>query len=270
MIKTPIQFYKMHGLGNDFVVINTIHQPIDISSLPIQQIAHRQLGIGFDQLLLIEASHRADFFCRIFNSDGSEATQCGNGLRCIARLVHEQGLHTSSALTVETHSGIFNITILDYQHIQITMGIPQLQQNSWNIPLKNHPPLVATVLNLGNPHAIIRVPALATTPTHLLGKEISTHALFPQGINVGFMEIIQPNHIRLCTFERGAGETYACGSNASAAVAAGIINRWLENKVTVEYPYGTLEVEWPGGTHPMVMQGPAEYSFSGIFPHHPH
>ena len=266
MKNQPIQFCKMHGLGNDFVVIDAIHQSIDIKKLPIQPLAHRHLGIGFDQLLAIEPSTCADFSCRIFNSDGSEAEQCGNGLRCVTRFVHEQGLIKQPSLAIETKAGIFSATILDYDHIQIAMGIPSWQsQKTYVIALKEHTPVSATVVSVGNPHAIVRVPALNNIPITHLGMEISTHPLFPFGTNVGFVEVIQPNHIRLRTYERGSGETYACGSNACAAVVAGISNQWLAHRVEVEFQYGSLQIEWAGESHPVIMQGPATLSFSGEF-----
>ncbi|TAK79398.1 MAG: diaminopimelate epimerase [Gammaproteobacteria bacterium] len=256
---TTLHFTKMHGLGNDFVVMD----PVTLSITDIAQLAHRHIGIGFDQLLVIEPSSRADFFCRIFNADGSEAEQCGNGLRCVARFVHEEKRHPASHLTIETKAGVFPILIKDYDHIRVTMGAPQLQENKLELMLTQQS-VVMSVLSMGNPHAVMAVESVETVPISQLGPDIATHAFFPQGINVGFMQIITPHHIRLRTFERGAGETYACGSNACAAVAAGIAHGWLKSHVQVEFQHGSLHIEWEGEGKPIHMTGPATKVFDGV------
>jgi diaminopimelate epimerase len=259
-----LHFTKMHGLGNDFVVINTITHPISISSNQISVLANRYLGIGFDQLLLLEPSQHADFYCRIFNADGSEAEQCGNGLRCVARFLHESGVNTAPSLRIETRAGIFPVEIKDYQHIKVTMGLPQIQEELVALRVEStQAEIPVSIISLGNPHAIIRVDSIETHLADELGDAISTHSYFPQGANVGLMQIIDRHHLLLRTFERGVGETNACGSNACAAAVAGIVNGWLANKVQVEFRYGSLSIDWQGGHEPLYMSGPATRVFSG-------
>lgn len=251
----------MHGLGNDFVVIDSISQQIDIVDLPIQKLSNRMTGIGFDQLLLIAPSHDADFSCRFFNADGSEAEQCGNGVRCAARYFHEKKLSAKKSLLIETIAGIIPANIFDYQHIEVKLGIPSFDKNKI-LELQNKQ-YEMTVLSLGNPHAILGVNSVNLYPINEIGSQISTHPAFPSGVNVGFMEVIDPQHIVLRTYERGVGKTFACGSNACAAVAAGIINKQLKNKVIVELELGQLQIEWQGDGHSVVMTGPAETVFEG-------
>jgi diaminopimelate epimerase len=275
--KNKIQFTKMHGLGNDFVVIDTISQALDIGALPIKQLAHRYLGIGFDQLLLIKPSHAADFYCQIYNADGSEAEQCGNGLRCVARYAYDKHLTPEPIFTIETKAGLFPARMLENRFVQITMGIPVFEPE--NIPFltenlgKNYElilessaeALSVSVLSMGNPHVVMQVPSVEYVPVVELGTRIAQHAAFPQGTNVGFMEIVDRQHIRLRTLERGAGETFACGSNSCAAVVAGINNGLLDHTVEVELLFGSLWVEWQGENHAVVMTGPAEFVFEGVF-----
>lgn len=258
-----IQFTKMHGLGNDFVVINATTNPVSLHQFPIQQFSDRNVGIGFDQLLVIEPSKQADFYCRIYNSDGSEAEQCGNGLRCVARYLHEEKMLRDSSITIETKAGIFPITIQDYDHIRVTMGAPSVQENLVSLKLKSSTQPIS-VISTGNPHAILKVESVDQVIPTQLGSEISIHSHFPHGANVGFMQIVTPHHIRLRTFERGAGETHACGSNACAAAVAGIVNGWLKNKVDVEFRFGQLMIEWEGEGKPLYMTGPAAKVFAGI------
>jgi len=227
----PLTFTKMHGLGNDFMVINTIQQPFDLGMVSIPALADRHIGVGFDQLLLIEPSTSADFFCRIFNSDGSEAEQCGNGLRCIARYLHEEGIHQGSTLTIETRSGIFPIKINKIDNVTVTLSPPPAA----DIELRLNPHTELHSLSLGNPHTILKVDSVETAAVATLGPEISTHPHFACGTNVGFMEVVNRDHIRLRTFERGTGETHACGSNACAAAIIGIRNHSLANRVMVEF-----------------------------------
>lgn len=259
-----IPFTKMHGIGNDFVVINALSTPFNSTQLAISELADRHVGIGFDQLLLIEASKQADYFCRIYNADGSEAEQCGNGLRCIARYLDEEGIDTRKRFQIETLAGVFPIELKDYEHIRVTLSVPQIGESLFQLSLNQNALVIPiSILSLGNPHAIIKVDSIQQVPTHELGPQVSTHAQFPHGANVGFMQIIDKNNIHLRTFERGAGETLACGSNACAAVAAGIVNGWLDKKVTVNFRYGSLHIEWQGGNHPVIMTGPAAKIFSG-------
>lgn len=266
MRPTVIHFTKMHGLGNDFVVINTFTQPINFSLLPISTLSNRYIGIGFDQLLLIEPSQQADFFCRIFNADGSEAEQCGNGLRCIARFIHEQGLTSHSSFTIATKAGIYPVEIKNYQHISITMGAPHIAEILTELAVEHSIQRIPlSILSVGNPHAIIKVDSITSDLPNELGSTLSMHPYFLQGANIGFMQVISPHHILLRTFERGAGETFACGSNACAAVVAGITNGWLQSKVEVEFHYGSLLIEWEGKDKPIQMTGPASLVYTGEF-----
>jgi diaminopimelate epimerase len=260
-----LAFTKMHGLGNDFVVINTLSQPVDINKLNIPALAHRHTGIGFDQALVIEASHDATYFVRIFNSDGSEAEQCGNGLRCIARYVHEEGMHPSSELTLATKAGVFPANINDYDHIRIEMGIPQIINKQFSLKLNNNNLINVTNISLGNPHTIIKVNDTETGLFERLAPQVATHTHYTSGTNVGCMTIVDSHHLKLRTLERGAGETSACGSNACAAAVAGIINQWLQHHVRVEFQAGSLFIEWRGENSPVYMTGPAARIFDGQF-----
>ena len=262
-----IFFTKMHGLGNDFVIIPAIVQDIVQSELPITLITDRHRGIGCDQLLIIERSKRADFFCRIFNADGSEAVQCGNGLRCVARYLHEDKHCSKTAFTLETQAGVFQISIQDYDHITLTIPAPSTSEAS-SVPLKlNQTPHQATahLLSLGNPHAIIQVTALDTIDVDSLGREIASFPEFSSGINIGFLQVNNPHHITLRTYERGAGQTYACGSNACAAVFSGISNGYLESPVTVEFIHGCLSIEYDQERKLIHMTGPATRVYEGKF-----
>lgn len=264
MKKAPIHFTKMHGLGNDFIIINALDQQVDTTQLAIKQLANRHIGIGFDQLLIIEPSCQADYFCRIYNADGTEAEQCGNGLRCIARFLHEEAISQQADFRIETKAGIFPISIDNYERISVTVGIPEIKEKLTQLDVNIYPEkLNVSVLSLGNPHAIVKVDEIDTIMPNVLGPAIAAHSIFPNGVNVGFMQVINPHHIRLRTFERGAGETCACGSNASAAVVAGRINGWLQDHVEVEFQYGKLAVEWQGAKTPIKMTGPATRVFSG-------
>jgi diaminopimelate epimerase len=253
------QFTKMHGLGNDFIVINAIDQRISPEELPIALLAHRHVGIGFDQLLLIELSTVADFRCRIFNADGSEAEQCGNGLRCAARFIYDEGLSQNMALTLETKAGIFPASIQHQGVVQVALGVP-LQGSPFILELFEKE---LSVISMGNPHVVLTVAAIEEVPVASLGRQIATDAVFPQGTNVGFMEIVNRQHIRLRTYERGVGETFACGSNTCAAVAAGVLNGLLDTQVRVELAFGYIDVSWGGISEPISMTGPTAVVFEG-------
>lgn len=261
---TATQFTKMHGLGNDFVVINALHHPLNIINLSIPRLANRHIGIGFDQLLIIEPSQQADYFCRIFNADGSEAEQCGNGLRCIARYIYESGIDRRHHFQLETLAGIFSLEIIDDDHVRIAMGIPQINRDLITLDLTDTDKIFITALSLGNPHAIVKVESFDNINPLQLTRRINTLSDFPHGVNVGFIQIISKNHIRLRTYERGSGETLSCGSNACAAVAAGITNGWLQHHVNVEFHYGILSIEWESDTNPIYMTGPATKVYSGV------
>lgn len=252
----------MHGLGNDFIIIDAIKKSITLPIQTIQQMADRHTGIGFDQLLMIEAGKQADYHVKIFNADGSEAEQCGNGLRCVARFLHETKITDKTDLTISTKAGTFPLHIKDYDHISVIMGVPQVKDQLTTIEV-NGEPREMSVISLGNPHAILRVDADAGMQLTQLGQAISTHHYFPAGTNVGFMDIVNKQHVRLKTYERGSGLTHACGSNACAAVIAGITNEWLDDTVSVEFVYGSLQIEWNAHDQLVKMTGPAALVFGG-------
>ena len=266
----------MHGLGNDFVVIDAVNQQFDLNNLPITQLAQRHTGIGFDQLLIIYPADNADFFCRIFNSDGSQAEQCGNGLRCVASYIYQKGLAAKKEMTLATKAGVFNALIQEQGLVQIDMGVPAFEPNE--IPFKadarkpvytletpQRPSLEMNILSMGNPHAILNVINLNDFPVNEIGLQVASHPAFPQSTNVGFMEIVDRQQIRLRTFERGTGETNACGSNACAAVVAGIMNNTLDKTVKVHLRLGELQIDWLEKTRPVRMTGPAVNIFEGEF-----
>jgi diaminopimelate epimerase len=254
----------MHGLGNDFMVIDGTKQLPTLSKTTIQQLSNRHTGVGFDQILIIEPSKTADFFCRIINADGSEAEQCGNGLRCVARYVVENKSHSANNLTIETKAGIFPIIIHSMDNICVSLPVPPADPATISLTLGTPPNQIQlNTLSLGNPHAITRVTNAADTPVALLGPEISAHSHFKNGANIGFMEVIDRAHIRLRTFERGAGETHACGSNACAATIVGIKQGWLDQRVNVTFRLGDLTIEWRGESEPIQMTGPAAMIYKG-------
>jgi diaminopimelate epimerase len=259
-------FTKMHGLGNDFIVINGLNQTIEGSQWPITSLANRHLGVGFDQLLIVSSSQQADFFCRIFNADGSEAAQCGNGLRCLGRYIHEERLHASSTFCIETQSGLFPIFVPDYDRIQVIFSLPSFPQEKVMCALEKQTlTLPFTLASMGNLHAITRVADIETTPVTQWGSTVAMRPRFQRGINVGFVQVMHRDLIRLRTFERGVGETAACGSNACAAVMVGITQGWLDAEVRVECRYGHLEMKWDEPTRTLQMIGPAVRVFSGTF-----
>lgn len=262
MNKMPLKFAKMHGLGNDFMVIDATQEKITLNKEAICQLANRHTGVGFDQLLIIEPANNADFFCRIYNSDGSEAEQCGNGLRCIARYINEHDMHAGQ-MSIATLSGIFPIKINDMDNITVTLAAPAGRCESIQLQTETAEEVTVSTLSMGNPHTIMKVEAVASTPVHALGPQIAGHQHFNGGTNVGFMEIVNRGHIRLRTFERGAGETHACGSNACAAAVTGIQYGWLDHRVNVEFRYGSLIIEWAGEGKPIYMSGPATLVYTG-------
>ena len=270
-----LRFTKMHGLGNDFVVFDAISQTVNLTPAQLRHIADRHFGIGCDQILLVEKASRADvdFGYRIFNADGGEVSQCGNGARCFVRFVHDHGLSDKTTLRVETLSGIIEPTLLDNGEVNVNMGTPHFAPAdvpfiadtiALSYPLQVGEHLInITALSMGNPHAVLRVNDLDTAPVAILGAAIAAHPLFPQGVNAGFMQIISPHEIRLRVFERGAGETLSCGTGACAAAVAGISNSWLQTPVTVHTRGGDLAIEWAGENHAVTMRGPATTVFEG-------
>jgi len=270
-----LQFTKMHGLGNDFMVIDAINQPVSLSAGQVRALADRHLGVGFDQLLLVAAASTpdADFRYRIFNADGGEVGQCGNGARCFMRFVQEQGMTDKQQLLVETASGLLQLTQEHDGRVTVDMGVPHLEPA--DIPFDapafaaRYPLDVAgrqleiAALSMGNPHAVLQVDDIETAPVRELGPEIERHPRFPQRVNAGFMQIVDPATIRVRVFERGAGETLACGSGACAAVVAGRLWEQLESRVKVVLTGGELVVSWAGIGSSVLMTGPATTVYQG-------
>lgn len=270
-----LRFTKMHGLGNDFVVIDAIRQPAILSPAQIRFVADRRRGIGCDQLLLVERAQtgNADFRYRIFNADGSEVGQCGNGARCFARFVHEEGLTVKDCVVVETASGLLTLNLLADDQVRVNMGIPALEpadipfeasQRAVSYPLQvGDKSLWISAVSMGNPHAVLLVEDVDNAPVASLGPLIERHPRFPQRVNAGFMQVLDRTQIRLRVFERGAGETTACGSGACAAVVAGRLQGLLEAQVRVTLPGGELVVSWAGEDSPVYLTGPATRVYEG-------
>ncbi|MGZ8983043.1 MAG: diaminopimelate epimerase [Methylotenera sp.] len=268
-----LKFTKMQGAGNDFMVIDAINQSVHLTPQQIQTLAHRQFGVGFDQLLLVETSTIADFKYRIFNADGSEVAQCGNGARCFARFVYDRQLTRKREISVETASGIITPKLEENGLVTVNMGAPRFVPDdipfiadavatSYALDVGNHQ-LEIAVLSMGNPHAVQIVDDVDTAPVTALGSQIELHPRFPERVNAGFMQIIDEHHIKLRVFERGTGETLACGTGACAAVVAGIRLGRLQSPVKVSARGGELHVAWQGTTAPVMMTGPAVSVFTG-------
>lgn len=270
-----INFSKMQGLGNDFVVIDAISQAITLAPEQVRALADRRFGIGCDQLLLVERPRTAgvDFRYRIFNADGSEVQQCGNGARCFARFVSDKGLTDKDEIVVETASGIITLYLEGDAMVRVNMGVPNFAPASlpfraaaeslvYELELEGDTVRLGAV-SMGNPHAVLEVADIEQAPVADLGPLLESHPLFPERVNVGFMQVISKNHIRLRVYERGAAETLACGTGACAAVAVG--HRWglLAEGVTVSLPGGELQIRWPGEGEPLWMIGPATTVFEG-------
>lgn len=268
-----IKFSKMQGAGNDFMVIDAINQSIDLSAAQITHLAHRQFGIGFDQLLLIESSHIADFKYRIFNADGSEVAQCGNGARCFVKFVFDNALTQERSIQVETASGIINPVLELNGLVTVNMGgpifapqqIPFLaSQLALTYPLVVGDETVEiSAVSMGNPHAVIMVNDIETAPVQRLGSVIEKHTQFPERVNVGFVQVLNTHQMKIRVFERGSGETLACGTGACAAVVAGIQRGALQSPVNVIARGGELNITWQGGNSPVMMTGPAVTVFTG-------
>ncbi len=271
-----IKFTKMHGLGNDFMVIDGINQSINLQPQQIAKLAQRNTGIGFDQLLLIERSNHAsiDFNYRIFNADGQEVGQCGNGARCLAVFAKYYNLTHKNHLTVATTTTQMSLQINADNSVRVEMGIPQLnpaaiplnaehQAAEYQLQLQQGQTATMHAISVGNPHAVLLVEDVETAPVHTLGHEISFHPRFPAQANVGFMQIINPQHIKLRVYERGCGETLACGSGAVAAAAIGRLYHHLDTQVTVSLPGGELIIDWPDFTAPITLTGPAVFVYEG-------
>ncbi|MBA3661300.1 MAG: diaminopimelate epimerase [Gammaproteobacteria bacterium] len=257
-----VRFTKMHGLGNDFMIIHD-HDLFHHRETPfdIKALADRHTGVGFDQALIFIKHDALEFECRIFNSDGSEALQCGNGLRCVARFIHENKLTDTKSFSIKTKAGLFPILIDSYDQIRIEIGIPEVKVQLTQYKLTTGQPFPLSLISTGNQHAIVKVDTLNHKNTLRFAQSIANRHV--EGINIGFMEVQNAHHIRLQTIERGVGETLACGSNACAAVAAGISNGWLTTPVHVEFQKGMLCIEWPDQQAPMALIGPASQVYNG-------
>ena len=275
-----LEFTKMHGLGNDFMVIDGISQHFDPAAAPIAEWADRHRGIGFDQLLLVEAPPlpEAEFGYRIFNADGSEVEQCGNGARCFARFVHEKGLSQNRRIKVATAKGLIVLNLQENGLVTVDMGEPRLA--AADIPFAPAPGEAADALwheigldgasarfscvNMGNPHAVLAVDDVHRAPVAEWGARLERHPQFPERVNVGFMQVLDAHHIRLRVFERGTGETQACGTGACAAAVAGMRAGLLarQGAVCVSLPGGDLQIEWAADNH-VLMAGPAATVFEG-------
>lgn len=270
-----MQFSKMHGLGNDFMVVDGITQSVYFSEDVIRRLADRNRGIGFDQLLLVEAPYdpELDFHYRIFNADGSEVEQCGNGARCFARFVRLKGLTNKKEINVSTAKGKIVLIINDDETVRVNMGEPIWEPAK--VPFiankfeKNYilrtdiQTVLCGVVSMGNPHCVLQVEDVKTANVEQLGPLLEHHERFPARANIGFMQVLNRKQIKLRVFERGAGETQACGTGACAAVAVGIMQGLLDNQVEVELPGGKLMIEWQGVGYPLYMTGDATFVYDG-------
>jgi len=270
-----IQFSKMHGLGNDFVVIDNVTQNVFFSKEKIQQLSDRNFGIGFDQLLLVEPPYdpEQDFHYRIFNADGTEVSQCGNGARCFARFVKMKGLTNRNKIVVSTKSGRMVLYLEKDGQVTVNMGVPQFDPSL--VPIKankrekiyilraQEQTFFCGAVSMGNPHCVLLVDDVNTADVETMGPLLEKHERFIEGANVGFMQIINPSHIKLRVYERGAGETLACGSGACAAVAVGQLQNRLSKDVRVDLPGGSLKIRWQGNDNILKMTGAAEHIFDG-------
>ena len=271
-----IKFSKMHGLGNDFVVIDGMRQYVELTPETIRALGDRHTGVGFDQLLLVEPPETpdADFRYRIFNADGGEVEQCGNGARCFVRFVHDQGLTNKDAIVVETKRGIIYPRLEADGLVTVDMGQPRFspaeipfesESDAAEQPLQlpDGTTLTIGVVSMGNPHAVTVVSDIDTAPVMTQGPQVEHHARFPQRVNAGFMQIEDRHNIRLRVYERGAGETLACGTGACAAVVSGIRRGLLDSPVRVQTRGGDLRIAWGGPGQSVIMTGPAVTVFTG-------
>ncbi len=271
----PIRFTKMHGLGNDFVVIDAVRQRVVLDEAAVRRLADRRYGVGCDQVLLVETARLPGtaFHYRIFNADGSEVEQCGNGARCFARFVRDQGLTEQTEIPVGTASGAILLQVESDGQVRVDMGVPVLrpalipflaeaEAAVYDLEVLGERLGIGAV-SMGNPHAVLLVEDLDAAPVASLGPAIERHPRFPQRVNAGFMQVLAPDLIRLRVHERGAGETLACGTGACAAVVSGRLRGFLGPRVRVALPGGELLIEWPGPGGAVLMTGPAERVFDG-------
>jgi diaminopimelate epimerase len=278
-----LKFTKMQGAGNDFVVLDATRGPIELSRDQLRRLGDRRFGVGADQILLVEPSRSAgvDFRYRIFNNTGDEVEHCGNGARCFVKFAHQQGLTSQRTLRVETVNNLLELTLQDDGRVTVDMNRPIFDLDRvpfdakgltsrreggferWPVDIGEDRQLELAVLSMGNPHAVQRVADVRETPVAELGPRVQASPRFPRGVNVGFMQVLSHSQVALRVFERGAGETLACGTGACAAVVAGIRLGWLNRKVDVQARGGLLTVEWPSGDDTVRMTGPAETVYHG-------
>ncbi len=270
-----LEFTKMHGLGNDFVIINGLHKPITLTAEQIRALADRYTGIGFDQLVILQPATRsdADIMYRVFNADGGEGGQSGNGARCVARYLREKSILTSTEISAQTIKGLVHFYFEKDDTVRVNMGAPGFEPI--DIPLVSpqrqsvYPVVLADrtievhALSMGNPHAVIMVQDIVTADVEKIGKQLQQHPMFPQSVNVGFLQVVDRSHVLLRVYERGAGETLACGTGSCAAVVAGIKGKKLDNAVTVGLARGSLVIKWEGEGSDVWMTGPATTVFEG-------
>ncbi|HTI47420.1 MAG TPA: diaminopimelate epimerase [Casimicrobiaceae bacterium] len=273
----PLAFTKMQGLGNDFVVVDATREPFELSPAQIRVLADRRFGVGCDQVLVVERprSARADFGYRIFNADGGEVEQCGNGARCFVVFVREHGLSDKRSLVVETAGGLIHPTLDDDGNVAVDMGRPRFRAE--DVPFAGGTSAViepldvdgtmlqVSALSIGNPHAVQVVADVDAAPLAKQGPRIENHPRFPARVNAGYMQVVDRATIRLRVWERGAGETLACGTGACAAVVAGIRRGLLDSPVRVQTRGGWLTIAWSGDGHPVMMTGPAVTVFEGTW-----
>jgi diaminopimelate epimerase len=270
-----LEFTKMHGNGNDFVVIDLITQHYKLRSRDIRKLADRHFGVGCDQVLVVEPPQNphVDFRYRIYNADGGEVEQCGNGARCFARFVREKKLTTKTVITVETAAGVLILRTLPNHDVEVNMGVPEFEPEkipfqasgraaSYSLQVDDRVLEIGAV-SMGNPHAVLRVDSAGDADVETLGPLIESHPDFPRRVNAGFMQIVSEREITLRVYERGVGETLACGTGACAAVAYGISRGWLRDSVTVALPGGKLSIAWAGEGQPVMMTGPTAIVFDG-------
>ncbi len=270
-----LKFTKMHGAGNDFVVVDATRAPLGLDAAGIRRLADRHLGIGFDQMLVVEPARNrdTDFYYRIFNADGGEVSQCGNGARCFVRYVHDKGLSAKNAIRVETRSGVIEPRLESDGRVTVNMGLPVFEPDripfvaerlasTYELEVDGRKVEISAV-SMGNPHAVQVVADADAAPVASEGPLIERHVRFPERVNAGYMQIVDRRHIKLRVFERGAGETLSCGTGASAAVVAGITRGLLDSPVEVDTRGGVLEIAWMGAAQPVFMTGPAQSVFEG-------
>jgi diaminopimelate epimerase len=278
-----LRFTKMQGAGNDFVVLDGTAQPVELTAAQARALGDRRFGVGADQILLVERSDApgVDFRYRIFNNSGDEVEHCGNGARCFLRYVRSRGLTDKAVVRVQTMNRVLELHMQADGRVTVDMGAPVFdpaqvpfdaaglvpraegQGTLWPLALPGGGTVEVAVVSMGNPHAVQRVADVDAAPVGRVGPLVETHARFPQRVNAGFLQVVDRGHVKLRVFERGAGETLACGTGACAAVAAGILAGWLDARVDVQTHGGRLTIEWAGADHPVLMTGPAEFVFEG-------